>query len=131
MFHPELIGNPVVTSEECDAPISSKKKNKEEVQHLDSVSEETVSDSPRGGGGDEEDKEEKEGEEYKKNQGEVTPPQNPPDDIEPSKKRKVLPTKPTLRKKSKASKPKLQTVFTVNDFYFIIVAILDASEDIL
>jgi hypothetical protein len=128
---PELIGNPVVTREEYDAPNSSRKKKKEEVQQLDNVSEETASDSPGGGGGDEVDKEEKEGEEDKKKQGEVTPPQNPPDDADPLKKRKVSPMKPTSRKKSKASKPKLQTVLMVDDFDFIIAAVSDASEDIL
>jgi hypothetical protein len=53
------------------------------------------------------DKEEKEGEEDKKKQGEVTPPRNPLEEAETSKKRKVSPMKPTSRKKSKASKPKL------------------------
>jgi hypothetical protein len=39
--------------------------------------------------------------------------------------------KPTSRKKSKASKLKLQTVLTVDDFDFIIAAVSDALEDIL
>jgi hypothetical protein len=46
-------------------------------------------------------------------------------------KRKVSPTKPTSRKKSKPSKTKLQTVVMLNDFDFIIVAVLDTSEYIL
>jgi hypothetical protein len=56
---------------------------------------------------DKEEKEEKEGEEDKHEQGKVTPPQNPLDDAGASKKRKVSPTKPTSRKKSKEIKPKL------------------------
>jgi hypothetical protein len=131
---PNLIGSPVVTREEYNAPNSSRRKKKEDVQELSNASEETASDSPGGGGGDEvdkEEKEEKEGEEDKQEQGEVTLPRNPLDDADPSKKRKVSPMKPTSRKKSKASKPKLQTVLTIDDFDFIIAAVSDASQDIL
>jgi hypothetical protein len=39
--------------------------------------------------------------------------------------------KPTSWKNSKASKTKLQTMLTLNDFDFIIVVVSDASEDIL
>jgi hypothetical protein len=39
--------------------------------------------------------------------------------------------KPTSWNKSKESKPKLQTVLTVDDFDFIIAVVLDALEDIL
>jgi hypothetical protein len=56
---------------------------------------------------------------------------NPLDDVGPSKERKVSPMKPTSWKKSKASKPNLQTVLTIDDFDFIIVVVLDASQDIL
>ena len=77
------------------------------------------------------DKEEKEGEKDKQKQDEVTPPRNPPDDADPLKKRKVSPMKPTSWKKSKASKLKLQTVLTVDDFDFIIIVVSDASEYIL
>ena len=52
-------------------------------------------------------KEEKEGEEDKKKKGEVTPPRNPFDEVETSKKRKVSPTKPKSWKKSKDRKPKI------------------------
>jgi hypothetical protein len=55
----------VVTHEEYDAPNSSRKKNKEDVQEIHSTSEETTSDSRSGGGDNEVDKEEKEGEEDK------------------------------------------------------------------
>jgi hypothetical protein len=92
---PDLIGSPVVTREEYDSPSSSRRKNKEEVQDLNNASKETTSDSPRGGGGDEVDKEEKYGKEYKPEQGEVTPPREPLDEDETSKKRKVSPKKPT------------------------------------
>jgi hypothetical protein len=128
---PDLIGSLVVTREEYDAPNSSRKKKKEDVQEIHNTSEETASDSPSRGGDDEVDKEEKEGEEDKQKQGEVTPPRNPLEEAETSKKRKVSPMKPTSRKKSKASKPKLQTVLMVDDFDFIIAAVSDASEDIL
>jgi hypothetical protein len=50
---------------------------------------------------------------------------------DPSKKRKVSPMKPTSQKKSKASKPKVQTMLMVDDFDFIIVVVSDVSEDIL
>jgi hypothetical protein len=128
---PDLIGSPVVTHEEYDAPNSSRRKKKEEVQELNNASEETASDSPGGGGDDEVDKEEDKGEEDKKKQGEVTPPRDPIDEAETSKKRKVSPTKPTSWKKSKASKPQMQTVLMMDDIDFIIVAISDTSEDIL
>jgi hypothetical protein len=64
---PDLIGSPMVTREEYDAPSSSRRKKKEEVQELNNASEETTSDSPGGGGGDEVDKEEDEGKEDKQN----------------------------------------------------------------
>jgi hypothetical protein len=101
LSNPNLIGSLVVTCEEYNAPNNSIRKNKEDVRELSSASQENPSDSPGGGGGDEvdkEEKEEKEGEEYKQEQGEVTPPQNPLDDIDPLKKRKVSPMKPTSQK---------------------------------
>jgi hypothetical protein len=121
----------VVTREEYDAPNSSRRKNKEEVQELNNTSEETASDSPGGGGGDEVDKEEDKGEEDKKKQGEVTPPRDPLDEAETSKKRKVSPMKPTSRKKSKANKPPFQTVLMVDDIDLIIVVVSDTSEGYL
>jgi hypothetical protein len=50
---PDLIKILVVTREDYDGPSSSRKKKKEEVQEIDSASEETAPDSPRGGGDDE------------------------------------------------------------------------------
>jgi hypothetical protein len=88
LYDPDLIGSPVVTCEEYDAPNSSRKKKKEDVQEIQSTSEETASDSPSGGDV-EVDKEEKEGEEYKHKQDKVTPPQNPLDDTDKYNKRKV------------------------------------------
>jgi hypothetical protein len=121
----------VVTREGYDTPGTSRRKKTEEVQKLNRASEETSSESPSRGGDDEVDKEENNGEEDKQKQGEVTPPHNPPDDADPSNKRKVFATKPTSWKKSKSSKTKLQTVLMLDDFDFIIAAISDASEDLL
>jgi hypothetical protein len=112
----------MVIREEYDASNSSKKKKKEYVQEINNAS-----DSPRKGGDDEVDKEEKEGEEDKHKQGEVTPPRNPLEEAETSKKIKVSPTKLASQKKSKASNPKLQTVFTVDDIDLIIIVISDTS----
>jgi hypothetical protein len=58
-------------------------------------------------------------------------PRDHVDEVDPSKKRKVSPMKPTSRKKSKATKTKLQTVLMLDDFEFIIAAISDASQDIM
>jgi hypothetical protein len=61
----------------------------------------------------------------------VTPPKDPIDEAETSKKRKGSPTKPPSWKKSKASKPKLQTMLMVDDIDLITTDISDTSEDIL
>jgi hypothetical protein len=121
----------VVTREEYDAPNSSRRKKKEEVQKLNNASEETASDSPRGGGGDEVDKEENDGKVDKPEKGEVTLPRDPLDEAETSKKRKVSPTNPTLRKKSKSNKPPFQTVLMVDEIDLLIIDVSDTSEDIL
>jgi hypothetical protein len=104
---PNLIESPVVTREEYDAPSSSRRKKKEEVRDPKNTPEETASDSSGGGGHDEVDKEEDKGEEEKHKQGKITPPRDPIDETETSKKRKVSPMKPTSRKNSKASKPQM------------------------
>jgi hypothetical protein len=104
---PNLIGILVVTHEEYDAPNSSRNKNKEDVYEIHNTSEETASYLPRGGGYNEVDKEEKEGEEDKPKKGKVTPPRNPLEEAETTKKRKVSPMKPTSQKNSKVSKSKL------------------------
>ena len=131
MFDPDLIGSLVVTWEEYDAPNSNRRKKKEEVHELNNASEETTSDSLGGGGGDEVEKEENKGEEDKKKKGEVTPPRDPLDEADTSKKRNVSPMKPTSWKKSKANKPPFQTVLTVDDIDLIIVVVLETLEDIL
>jgi hypothetical protein len=128
---PDLIGSPVVTREEYDASSSSRRKKKEDIHELNNASKEIASDSPGGGGGDEVDKEENGGKEDKQEQGEVTPPKDPIDEAETSKKIKGSPMKPSSRKKSKASKPKLQTVLMVDDIDLIIVTVSNTSEDIL
>jgi hypothetical protein len=129
---PDLIGSPIVTREEYDGPSSSnRKKKKEEVQEMNNASKETTPDSPGGGGDDEVDQEGDEGEEDKQEQGEVTPPKDPLTETETSKKRKVSPKKPSARKKSRASKPQLQTVLTVDDIDLIIAVVADTLEDIL
>jgi hypothetical protein len=127
LSNPDLIESPMVTHEEYDAPNNSRRKKKEEVKDLNNAPEETASDSLGGGGDDEVNKEEDKGEEDKQKQGEVTPPRDPLDEAETSKKRKVYPTKPTLWKKSKASKPQMQTVLMMGDIDFIIVVVSDTS----
>ena len=56
---------------------------------------------------------------------------DPIDEAYPSKKRKVSPKKPTLWKKSKATKTKMQTMLMLDEFDFIIGAVSDASQDIM
>jgi len=129
LFDPDLIGNLVVTHEEYDAPSSIMKKMKQYVQEMKGTLEETASDSPSRGGDNKVSKEEKEQEEDK--QGKVTLPKKLLEYIDPSNKRKVSPMKPSLGKKTKGNKTKMQSVLTVDDFDFIISAIGDASEDIL
>jgi hypothetical protein len=75
--------------------------------------------SPDRGGGDEVEAEQR--------PGEVTPPR---DEVDPLKKRKVSPLKPSSWKKSKATMTKMQTVLTSDDFDFIIAALNDASLEI-
>jgi hypothetical protein len=131
MSDPELIGSSEATHEEHDTPGTNRRKNIEEVQNLSSASDETASESPGRGDNDEVDKEETNGKEDQQKQGEVTPPRDPVDEVDPSKKRKVSPMKPTSRKKSRASKTKLQTVLMLDDFDFIIAVVSDASQDIM
>jgi hypothetical protein len=127
----DIIGIPMVTREEYDGPNNINKKNKEEVQEINSASEETVSESPRGGGDDEVDQKEDEGEEDKQEQGEVTPPKDPLIEAKMLKKRNFSPKKPSAWKKSRANKPQLQIVLTMDDIDLIITAVSYTSEDIL
>jgi hypothetical protein len=61
----------------------------------------------------------------------VTPPKYPLTEAETSKKINVSPKKPSMWKKSRANKPQLQTILTVDDIDVIIAVVLDTSEDIL
>jgi hypothetical protein len=66
--------------------------------------------------------------EVEKNLGEVTFPR---DEVDPLKKRKVSPPKPSSWNKSKATMTKMHTVLTSDDFDFIIAALNDASLEIV
>jgi hypothetical protein len=101
--------------------------HQKKLHNLSSASKETTSESPRGGGNNEVDKEENNGKEDQQKQGKVTLPRDLVDDTNPSNKRKVSPMKPTSWKNSKATKTKLQTVLTLDDFDFIIAVVSDAS----
>jgi hypothetical protein len=61
----------------------------------------------------------------------VTPPKDPITKADTSKKINISPKKPSVRKKSRANKPQLQTVIMVDDIELIIAAVSDTSEDIL
>jgi hypothetical protein len=52
------------------------------------------------------------------------------DEVDPLKKRKGFPPKPSSRKKSKDTMTKMHIVLTYNDFNFLIVALQDASLEI-
>jgi hypothetical protein len=65
--------------------------------------------------------------EAKQNPNEVTPPR---DEVDPLKKRKVSPMKPSSRKKLKATMTKMQNFLTFDDFDFIIATLNDASLEI-
>jgi hypothetical protein len=124
---PELIRSPEATQEEHDTFGTNRRKKIEEVHNLSSALEETTSKSPRGGGNDEVDKEENNRKEYQQKQCKVTPPMDPIDETDPSKKINISPTKPISWKKSRASKTKLQTVLTLDELDFIVSSISYAS----
>jgi hypothetical protein len=109
-----------------DTPETSRRKKTEEVQDLSNTSEKTASASPSRGGDDE--VKEINGKEDEHNQGEVTPPR---DEVDPLKKRKVSPPKPSSWEKYRATVTKMNIVLTVDDFDFIIATINDASQEIL
>jgi hypothetical protein len=117
--------NPETMHKEHDTPGPSRTKKTEEVQDLSSASGKTASVSPDRGGDDEVEEINDKGDEQK--QGEVTPPR---DEVDPLKKRKVSPLKPSSQKKSKATVTKMKTVLTADDFDFIIAALNDASLEI-
>jgi hypothetical protein len=121
MSDPELDSSEA-TPKEHDTPGTSRRKKTEEVQDLRSASEKTTSVSPSRGGDDE--VEEINAKEDEQMQGEVTMPRY---EVDPLKKRKVSPPKPSSQKKSRATLTKMQTVLTVDDFDFIIAVVNDAS----
>jgi hypothetical protein len=59
--------------------------------------------------------------------GEVT---HPRDEEDPSKKRKVCPSKPSSRKKMKETRTKFESTLTSGDFEFIVTTLNDASLEI-
>jgi hypothetical protein len=129
MSNPELIGSPETTHEAKDRPGPSRMKKTKEFQNLSNALEGTASVSP-GQRGDNEVKETNDKEDQHK-QGKVTLPRDPADEVDPLKKRKVSPTKPTSLKKYRATLTKMQTVLTVDDFEFIITTVVYALQDIL
>jgi hypothetical protein len=100
-----------------DTPRPSRKNKTEEVQELDSASVKTASISPEQGG----DGKELNDKEVEQKQG---------DEVDPLKKRKGSPLKPSSQKKSKATMTKMQTILTSDDFDFLIAALQDASLEI-
>jgi hypothetical protein len=116
--------NPETTQKEHDTPKPSKTKKTEEVEDLSRASGKTTSVSPNRGGDDEEIN----GKGYKQKPSEVTLPR---DEVDPLKKRKVSPLKPSFQEKSKFTMTKMNIVLTTNDFDFIIVALNDALLEII
>jgi hypothetical protein len=127
----------LVTRVEHDGQTSTKKKKKkEEVKNIetddeDSASEESRPDSPARGGGDKVNQEEGWEEGENNDKGEVTLPKDPPTKDETSNKRKVSPQKPSSRKKTCVSKPKMKSMLTEDDVDLIIAIVEGVSEDIL
>jgi hypothetical protein len=66
--------------------------------------------------------------EVEQKKGEVTSPR---DEVDPLKKRKVYPPKPSSRKKSRATMTKMQITLTPDDFDFIIAALNDDLLEIM
>jgi hypothetical protein len=125
MVDPEL-DSLETTQKEQDTLATNKIHKTEEVQDLSSASGKTASTSlEQGGDGNVKEMKDREDEQ---NKGEVTPPR---DEVEPLKKRKVSPPKPSSWKKSRATVTKMQTTLTPNDFEFIIAALNDASLEIV
>jgi hypothetical protein len=106
-----------------DTPRPRKIKKTEEVHDLDNASLKTSSISTEQGG----DGGEINGVEVQQNKCEVTTPRYEED---PSKKRKVSPSKHSSWKKSRASMTKMQTTLTSYEFDFIIEKLNDASMEI-
>jgi len=101
-----------------DTPGPRRTKKTEEVQELDNASMKTASISLEKGG----DGEELYDKEFEQKKGY---------EVDPLKKRKGLPLKPSSWKKLKATMTNMQTVLTSDDFFFLIAAMQDASLDIV
>jgi acetyl-CoA carboxylase beta subunit len=123
MFDPD---NLETMHKEQATPRPSRMKKIEEVQYLSSASGKTASVSPDLGDDDKVEELNDKGDE--KNPSEVTPLRNK---VDPLKKRKFSPPKPSSWNKSKAIMTKMKTMLTVYDFDFIIVALNDASLEIV
>jgi hypothetical protein len=76
----------------------------------------------------EEEGDDEEGAEFEKQQVEVLPPR---DEADSSKKRKVSPLKSSSRKKPRTPVTKMRTALMLDDFYFIVAAVNDASKEII
>jgi hypothetical protein len=63
-----------------------------------------------------------------KEKGEVTPTKYPLTETKTSNKIKVSLKKPSVRKKSQANKPKLQTALTIDDIGLIITTVSDTTK---
>jgi hypothetical protein len=130
---PDIIGIPLITRVEHAGKSSvKKKKKKEEVQNIEIDEEDSASEGNRSilpGGGD--DTNGKGGGDEGENQGEgeATPPKTPP--IETPQKRKISLHKPSARKKTRASKPKMEATLTEDDISLVHGAMKDSLEDIL
>jgi hypothetical protein len=120
------MSDPDILETTHDTPGPNKMKKTEEVQDLSSASGKSASVSPDRGGDDE--SEEINGIGVEQKQGEVTLSR---DETDPLKKRKVSPLKPSSQKKSRATMTKMKTVLTTDDFEFIIIALNDASLEIV
>jgi hypothetical protein len=103
----EQIGSSEATHKVHDTPGTSRRRKTKDIQQLSSSSEEIASDSPRGGGDDKVDKEETNGKDDQKKKGELTPPRDPVDEVDPSNKRKVSPMKTYFPEEFKATNTKL------------------------
>jgi hypothetical protein len=117
---------PETMHKEQDTLGPNRMKKTEEVQELSSASGKTASVSPNRG--DDDEVEELTDKGAKQKPSEVTPPR---DEVDPLKKRKVSPRKPSSQKKSKATMTKVKTVLTFDDFDFIIADLNDASLEIM
>jgi heme-binding NEAT domain protein len=95
-----------------------------EVQDIHNTSTKTASLSPTKGGDDEE----LGGTKVEQSKGEVTPPR---DEVDPSKKRKITPPRPSSRKKTKATRTTLKTTLTLDDFDFLIAMLNDVSLELV